>query len=179
MPSEDCEKGGTSAAPQRSATADVNAPALSIADAKNVGADVTLSQQARILCSASLAAFTVVGMYAFLGSVDHPGFWVFVLIRTGLTQAFGVFQAHYGRPEAAREGVSRPEEQRSHALISAIGSLGNGGIVAVFAVLYYPHLPQLGMHVKTLCSIGTVCMVLGYATAISSRNVSQRNSLIP
>jgi hypothetical protein len=92
MPSEDCEKGGTSAAPQRSAIAGVNAPALSIADAKNVGADVTLSQQARILCSASLAAFTVVGMYAFLGSVDHPGFWVFVLIRTGLTQAFGVFQ---------------------------------------------------------------------------------------
>jgi hypothetical protein len=95
-----------------------------------------------------------------------------VLIRAGLTSAFGIFQAHYAHPEAAQEGMLRHDEVTNRALISSIGSLGNGGIVAVFAVFYYPHLPRLGMHVKTLCSIGTGLIVSGFAAASASRSVS-------
>ncbi|KAH3910119.1 hypothetical protein HBI56_223560 [Parastagonospora nodorum] len=115
----------------------------------NVGARVTRSQQVKILLSNSLAAFTVVG----------------------LTQAFGVFQAEYARIQAVQDGIVRAEEMDDRALISAIGSLGNGGIVAVFAVLYYPHLPQLGIHVRYLCSFGTACIVLGLAAAAASHSV--------
>jgi len=130
---------------------------------------VTRSQQVKILCSTSLAAFTVVGR----SLVPHTS--VSVLTKVGFTQAFGVFQAHYDRSEAARAGIVRPDELTTRALISAIGSLGNGGIVAVFAVIYYPHLPRIGMHVKTLCAIGTGCVVIGFATAAASRSVSRKD----
>ncbi|KAF2829832.1 MFS general substrate transporter [Ophiobolus disseminans] len=102
------------------------------------------------MCSTSLVAFTVVA---------------------GCTQAFGVFQAHYARAEAAEAGIVRPDELMNRALISAIGSLGNGGIVAVFAVFYYPHLPRIGVHVRTLCFTGTSFVVLGLATAAASQSV--------
>jgi hypothetical protein len=83
-----------------------------------------------------------------------------------------VFQAYYTRQQAVEDGVVRADEIDNEALISAIASLGNGGIVAVFAVLYYPHLPRLGMHVRYLCSFGTFCIVVGLATAAASRSVS-------
>ena len=95
-----------------------------------------------------------------------------MLTIVGFTQAFGVFQAHYTNPEAAREGIVHPNELTSRALISSIGSLGNGGLVAVFAVIYYPHLPRIGMHVRHLCFIGTAYIVLGLATAAASHSVS-------
>jgi hypothetical protein len=93
------------------------------------------------------------------------------LTNVGFTQAFGVFQAYYTRTEAATEGIVCGDELKGRALISAIGSLSNGGIVAVFAVFYYPHLPSIGMHIKSLCSVGTACIVLGLATAAASRSV--------
>lgn len=142
---------------------------------ENAGAKITRTQQARILCSTCLAAFTIVGKQA-------PGLEVYifsrkvVLRRTGLTQAFGVFQAHYARPGTAREGILNAHETDRRALISTIGSLGNGGIVAAFAVFYYPHLPQLGMHIRTLCSVGTVLIVAGFAIAAASRSVSSARS---
>jgi hypothetical protein len=98
------------------------------------------------------------------------------LTTAGLTQAFGVFQAEYARIQAVQDGIVRVEEMDDRALISAIGSLGNGGIVAVFAVLYYPHLPQLGIYVRYLCSFGTACIVLGLAAAAASHSVSIRYS---
>jgi hypothetical protein len=96
---------------------------------------------------------------------------VLILTYVGFTQAFGVFQAYYTRTEAATEGIIHYDELKSRALISAIGSLGNGGMVAVFAIFYYPHLPGIGMHIKSLCSVGTVCIVLGLATAAASHSV--------
>lgn len=66
----------------------------------------------------------------------------------------------------------RQKDMAERALISSIGSLGNGGIVAVFAVLYYPHLPQIGKSIRLLCFVGTTCVVLGFGTASLSRNVS-------
>jgi hypothetical protein len=101
---------------------------------------------------------------------------ILVLSLVGFTQAFGVFQAHYTRTEAAAEGIVRFNELESRALVSSIGSLGNGGIVAVFAVSYYPYLPCIGMHVRYLCSIGTACIVLGLATAAASHSVSAGDS---
>lgn len=98
------------------------------------------------------------------------------LTTVGLTQAFGVFQAEYARTQAVQDGIVRVEQIDDRALISAIGSLGNGGIVAAFAVLYYPHLPQLGMYVRYLCSFGTACIVLGLTTATASHSVSTRSS---
>ncbi|KAL5116033.1 hypothetical protein ACEQ8H_006044 [Pleosporales sp. CAS-2024a] len=81
-------------------------------DDTNVGAQVTRSQQIKILTSTSLVAFTVIG----------------------LTQAFGVFQAEYTRPAAVQDGIVLSDEIDQRALVSAIGSLGNGGMIAMFAV---------------------------------------------
>ncbi|KAI8934796.1 hypothetical protein NX059_008481 [Plenodomus lindquistii] len=115
----------------------------------NIGEKVTRSQQWRTLASTSLVAFVVIG----------------------LTQAFGVFQAHYGRTEAVNEGILRPEDMKERALLSTIGSLGNGGIIAVFAVVYYPHLPKIGKYIRLLCCFGTLLVALGFATASLSRNI--------
>jgi hypothetical protein len=140
-------------------------------DAKNVGAQVTRLQQVKILLSTSLAAFTVVGK-VFLTSYSYTQCTSIELTSLGFSQAFGVFQAYYTRKEAVKDGIVRVEEMDDRALASAIGSLGNGGIVAIFAALYYPHLPRIGIYVRYLCSIGTGCIVLGLATAAASRSVS-------
>jgi hypothetical protein len=68
--------------------------------------------------------------------------------------------------------VIRSDESTKRCMISAIGSFGNGGIVAVFAVGYYPHLPSIGTHIRSLCFAGSALIVLGLATAGSSRSVS-------
>jgi len=117
---------------------------------RNMGAEVTKGQQWRILLSTSLVAFTVIGF----------------------TQSFGVFQAHYSREQAVEEGVLRPKDIAERALISSIGSLGNGGLVAIFAVAYYPHLPRIGKSIRLLCFGGTALVGLGLGTAALSRNVS-------
>ncbi|OAL50039.1 MFS general substrate transporter [Pyrenochaeta sp. DS3sAY3a] len=115
----------------------------------NAGERITRMQQWRILISTSLAMFIVVGF----------------------TQSFGVFQAHYGRREAVEDGVIRADDMTKRALISSIGSLGNGGLVAVFGVFYYPHLPQIGRYIRTLCFAGTGFVLLGMATAAAAHNV--------
>lgn len=114
-----------------------------------MGAEVTKGQQWRILLSTSLVAFTVIGF----------------------TQSFGVFQAHYSREQAVEEGVLRPKDIAERALISSIGSLGNGGLVAIFAVAYYPHLPRIGKSIRLLCFGGTALVGLGLGTAALSRNI--------
>jgi len=120
-------------------------------DAENSGDRITRTQQCRILGSTCLMAFTLVG----------------------LNQAFGVFQAHYGREAAAMKGVLLQTELSKRPLISAIGSLGNGGLFAAFGVFYYPHLPQLGGYVRYLCGLGTAFVAIGFAAAARSHNVSK------
>jgi len=125
-------------------------------DAENSGDLITQTQQCRILGSTCLMAFTLVG----------------------LNQAFGVFQAHYGREAAAIEGVLLQAELFQRPLISAIGSLGNGGLFAAFGVFYYPHLPQLGGHIRYLCGLGTVFVAIGFAAAVASHKVSKGSQLL-
>jgi hypothetical protein len=74
--------------------------------------------------------------------------------------------------DAVDDGIVHLDHIDDRAVVATIGSLGNGGIVAVFAVLYYPHLPRLGTYVRILCWIGTACIVAGFATATASRSVS-------
>ncbi|KAI4632441.1 uncharacterized protein J4E87_001914 [Alternaria ethzedia] len=115
------------------------------ADAENPGDRITRTQQCRILGSTCLMAFTLVG----------------------LNQAFGVFQAHYGREAAVTEGVLLQTELSKRPLISAIGSLGNGGLFAAFGVFYYPHLPQLGVASHKLATL-VACqgLLVGLGTGI-------------
>jgi MFS family permease len=120
------------------------------ADPENSGDRITRAQQCRILASTCLMAFTVVG----------------------LNQSFGVFQAHYGRKASALEGVLLQTELSRRPFISAIGSLGNGGLVAALGVFYYPHLPQMGGYIRCLCGLGTAFVAVGYAAAAGSHNVS-------
>jgi hypothetical protein len=120
---------------------------------ENAGAPVTRTQQWRILSSTCLVAFTVIGF----------------------TQSFGVFQAHYGREEAVLEGVLRRDDLLRRPLVSAIGSFGNGGLVATFGVLYYPHLPKLGGWTNWVCISGTSFIAIGFATAAASHSVRKRN----
>jgi hypothetical protein len=140
-------------------------------NAKNAGAQVTSSQQVKILLSTSLASFTVIGK-AKMTSTPITGLVDTELTWLGLTQAFGVFQAYYTRKDAVQDGIVHLDHIDDRAVVAAIGSLGNGGIIAVFAVLYYPRLPQLGTYVRTLCWIGTACVVVGFAAAAASRSVS-------
>lgn len=72
----------------------------------------------------------------------------------------------------------RPQDLTQRALLSSIGSLGNGGVVAIFAVLYYPYLPLIGKSIKVVCFIGTVLVALGYGTASLSHYVNLRQSSI-
>lgn len=59
----------------------------------------------------------------------------------------------------------------NRSLISAVGALSNGGIVAAFGAFYYPYLPELGGYITSLCAIGTVMVALGFAAAAISHNV--------
>lgn len=94
-------------------------------------------------------------------------FWV-----QGVTQSFGIFQAHYGSEKASHDGIIRREDQMQRATIAAIQALGNGGIVAVFAMFFFPRLPLIGRHIKTLCCVAACFTTLGFATAAASNNVS-------
>jgi hypothetical protein len=116
---------------------------------ENAGAPITRTQQWRILSSTCLIAFTVIGF----------------------TQSFGVFQAHYGRGKAVQEGILGQDDLLQRSWISTIGSLGNGGLVATFGVLYYPHLPKLGSRITYVCMVGTTLIAVGFATATTGHNV--------
>ena len=111
------------------------------------------------------------GERIFWRSSNFSHLVVRVLTVIGHSQSFGVFQSHYGREEAVRNGVLQQNEMTKRAVISAIGSLGNGGLVAVLGIFYYPHLPQIGMHVRILCFAGTACITLGLATAAAGHSV--------
>jgi hypothetical protein len=95
-------------------------------------------------------------------------FWVL-----GINQSFGIFQAHYGSDEASKDGIIRREDQIQRAGIAAIQSLGNGGIVAVFAMFFFPRLPLIGKHIKTLCLGAAICTSIGFAAAAGCTNVSR------
>ena len=62
-------------------------------------------------------------------------------------------------------------EFSNRPLISSVGSLSNGGIVATFGAFYYPYLSQLGGYITSLCAVSTVLVVLGFAGAALSHNV--------
>jgi hypothetical protein len=123
---------------------------------ENAGDLVTPTQQYRTLASTCLMAFTIIGF----------------------NQSFGVFQAYYGRQSSTLEGVFRQSELSQRPLISAIGSLGNGGLFAAFGVLYYPHLPKLGGHVRYLCGLGTAFITIGFAAAAGSHSVRNSSQLL-
>lgn len=95
-----------------------------------------------------------------------------LLTMLGLNQSFGIWQKHYGSEAAVADGILRAGDMRQRAAIAAIGSLSNGGIVAAFAMLYYPNLPRIGKHIKTLCYIGTLLISIGFAAAAGSTHVS-------
>lgn len=120
----------------------------SIKEEENVGAAITKSQQVKILLPTSLAAFTAVGERFRCDSVGYTALVRATLTVAGFSQSFGVFQARYARQEAFTQGVVGQNELMQRALISAIGSMGNGDIVGVFAMLYYPHLPRIGRYIK-------------------------------
>ncbi|KAF2258239.1 MFS general substrate transporter, partial [Lojkania enalia] len=88
----------------------------------------------------------------------------------GYTQSYGVFQAHYASEAAVTDNIIGNKEHKSQAAIAAIGSLGNGGIVALFSILLYPWLPSLGRWVRLVCFFGACLMSLGLGLAAASRN---------
>jgi len=144
------------------------------AKVENAGEPVTRTQQWRILSSACLVAFTVLGSYRdtflALSSVSS-------LTAIGLNQSFGVFQAYYGRPKSVQEGVFHGNEFLNRSLISVVGSLSNGGIVAALGAFYYPYLSQLRGHITSLCAAGAVLVALGFAAAALSHNVKTLEQL--
>lgn len=83
-----------------------------------------------------------------------------------------MFQAHYASDAAVTDGVIETIQARQRAAIAAIGSLGSGGIVAVFGFWFCPRLPIIGQKVKLVCYVGTFLMSLGLGTAAFSSNVS-------
>ncbi|KAL5405559.1 hypothetical protein PMIN03_008354 [Paraphaeosphaeria minitans] len=93
-------------------------------------------------------------------------FWV-----QGINQSFGIFQAHYGSEKAFHDGIIRREDQMQRAAIAGIQALGNGGIVAIFAMLFFPRLPLMGRHIKTLCGVAAIFATLGFALAATCTNI--------
>ncbi|RMZ74354.1 monocarboxylate transporter [Pyrenophora seminiperda CCB06] len=92
--------------------------------------------------------------------------------NAGVNQSSGVFQAYYGRQQSVQEGVFQGNEYLNRPLISAIGALGNGGLVAVFGAFYYPYLSKLGGHITSLCAAGSVLVVLGLGAAALGHNLA-------
>ncbi|KAF2446704.1 MFS general substrate transporter [Karstenula rhodostoma CBS 690.94] len=121
------------------------------ADAGELGGThgVTKAQQIKLVLACALQAFWVVG----------------------INQSFGIFQAHYGSEKAFHDGIIRHEDQMQRAAIATIQSLGNGGIVAVFAMFFFPRLPLIRKHIRTLCYGGAVFTTLGFALAATCTNV--------
>ncbi|CAI6252318.1 unnamed protein product [Periconia digitata] len=89
----------------------------------------------------------------------------------GLLQSFGIWQRHYGSQMAVDDGVIQQGDMIKRPIISAIGSLGNGGIFAAFGLLYFPHLPSFGQHIRDLCLLGTFFMTLGFGLASISTHL--------
>ncbi|KAF1962741.1 MFS general substrate transporter [Byssothecium circinans] len=112
----------------------------------NCGQKITRQQQVRSLVAASIANFWVIG----------------------LTQSFGIFQRHYGSAAAVKDGVVRAADITFRARIATVGSLGNGGIMSVFSLLWMPYLPLLGGHIKMLCAVGTILISVGFGVAATS-----------
>ncbi|KAE8867953.1 hypothetical protein PTNB29_01864 [Pyrenophora teres f. teres] len=135
--------------PIQSSVDDEKSPST-LAKVDNAGEVVTRTQQWRTLSSTCLVAITVIG----------------------INQAFGVFQAYYGRQKSVQEGVLDGTDFLSRPLISTVGSLSSGGIVAAFGIFYYHHLPALGGHVTYLCAGCTVLVTLGFGGPALSHNLA-------
>jgi hypothetical protein len=101
-----------------------------------------------------------------------------MLTVLGLTQSFGIFQRHYAEQAAVKDGIIHPSETSQRAAIATIGALGNGGIMSVFGVLWCPHLPLFGKHIKKICALGTLLMAMGFGIAAASSHVSSSFSYI-
>ncbi|KAL1605347.1 hypothetical protein SLS60_004895 [Paraconiothyrium brasiliense] len=115
----------------------------------NKKAEITKTQQVKIWSACALQAF-----------------WVM-----GINQSFGIFQVHYGSDKAVKDGITQPEDKMQRAGIAAIQSLGNGGIVAAFAMLFFPRLPLIGKHIRTLCFGSAMLATIGFATAAACNEI--------
>lgn len=102
-----------------------------------------------------------------------------MLTAAGSMQSFGVWQARYGHDETVRDGIIRLDEKTQRSLISAVGSLGNGGLVAVFGIFYYPYLPRVGKWIQLLCFARTTLIAIGLAMASISHSVREALLLAP
>ncbi|ORY12353.1 major facilitator superfamily domain-containing protein [Clohesyomyces aquaticus] len=119
-------------------------------DEHNEAPKVTRTQQAFILVAMMLQSFQT----------------------QGYTQSYGMFQVHYGSPAAVADGVLPSSQMTDTAWIAAVGSIGNGGTVALFALLYYPYMPLIGRYIKWVCFLGTGLVSVGLLTASWSTNLS-------
>ncbi|KAF2190748.1 MFS general substrate transporter [Zopfia rhizophila CBS 207.26] len=95
---------------------------------ENSGEEVSKTQQWLILSAAVIQSFLTIGY----------------------TQAFGVFQAHYGSDAAVKDHMLLPSEGTDTAAIAAVGALGGGGIMMMFGFVYQPWVASIGQHVKLL-----------------------------
>lgn len=91
----------------------------------------------------------------------------------GINQSFGIFQAHYGSDRAVKDGIIQPGDEMKRAAIASIQSLGNGGVVAAFAMFFYARLPLIEKHIRTLCFASAMLTSIGFATAAACNSVSQ------
>ena len=60
----------------------------------------------------------------------------------------------------------------ARAGIATIGSLANGGIVALFGIVFCPRLPLIGQNIKSVCLVGVFMMTVSLATAAASTKVT-------
>ncbi|KAF2017419.1 MFS general substrate transporter [Aaosphaeria arxii CBS 175.79] len=89
-------------------------------------------------------------------------------LTLGPVQAFGVFQAHLSSEDAVRDGLLRPQQIQEKSLIALIGSLANGGIVALFGIWFVPKLPWIGSNIKYVCLAGSLLMSFSMAIGMAS-----------
>ncbi|KAF2470552.1 uncharacterized protein BDR25DRAFT_342882 [Lindgomyces ingoldianus] len=79
------------------------------------------------------------------------------------------------------EGEKVTYQQQTRILVAAVLAsfcvIGNGGILALFAIVYYPFIPLIGRHITWVCCFGTTIVTLGLLTASASTNRSSQSTL--
>ncbi|PVI07121.1 MFS general substrate transporter [Periconia macrospinosa] len=121
----------------------------SIEEEKNTSGEITKEQKWKVLIATSTSSFWVIG----------------------LMQSFGIWQRHYGSQAAVKDGIIRQSNMIERPVISTIGSFGNGGLIAAFAILYFPYLPRFGKRIREICIIATTLMAVGFGTAAASTHL--------
>lgn len=81
----------------------------------------------------------------------------------GFTQAFGVFQTHYTSGAGISVAMMPAHEAKNRAAIGAIGSLGGGGIVALFGFFLTPLMANM-KSIRLIAFVGTFLFALGLGT---------------